>query len=112
MHYRTTPAVAASLLLAVIGLTRVSRLEAQATSAALSTASATRLQALTGLRAQRWAAASPVIHCGPAPLTERPGSAGELARPRVAPLEEAFLDASIVRRTFAAGTQPSPRLLR
>jgi hypothetical protein len=112
MHDRTLPTVAALLLLAVIGLTRPPRLEAQAASAVRTTTSATRLEALSAERAQRWSAAAPVLHCGPAPLTERPGWAGELARPHVTPLEEAFLDATIVKRTFAAGTQPVSRPFR
>jgi hypothetical protein len=110
MHYRRIAATAAPLLLAATGLTVPPRLEAQTTNS--SSASAIRLEALTGQRARQWAAAAPLIHCGPAPLTERPGSAAELARPHVAPLEEAFLDAAIVKRTFAAGTRPRPQLFR
>ena len=59
------------------------------------------LSALANYRAVRWASAAPVIHCAPAPLTERPGVEAELARPRVAPIEEAFADAQSVKRAIA-----------
>jgi hypothetical protein len=59
------------------------------------------LSALANYRAVRWASASPVIHCGPAPLTERPGVQSEMARPRVMPMEEAFADAQSVKRAIA-----------
>ena len=65
-------------------------------------ATAMQLAALSWQRAANWAGTAPVIHCGPAPLTERPGSAAELARPHVIPLEAAFLDAVTLRRTLAA----------
>jgi hypothetical protein len=55
---------------------------------------------LSNYRAVRWASASSVIHCAPAPLTERPGVQAELARPHVVPLEEAFADAQSVQRAM------------
>jgi hypothetical protein len=65
------------------------------------------MRILAADRAARWAAAAPVVHCSPAPLTERPQASGEFARPRVAPLEEAFLDAAMVKRTYASWTKSS-----
>jgi hypothetical protein len=59
------------------------------------------LAALSRYRVTRWANASPVIHCSPAPLTELPGARSEFARPHVIPLEEAFADAASVRRAVA-----------
>lgn len=112
MQYRIVPAVAAPVLLAVAGFTRPPVLPAQTASAARPIPAATRLEILTGERAARWAASAPVIRCAPAPLTEHPSSSGELARPRVAPLEEAFLDAATVKRTFAARVQPFNRPIR
>ena len=112
MHYRIVPAVTASLLLAIAGWSRPSPVLAQAASASRLPSVATRLGTLSRERAARWTATAPVILCAPAPLTERPGVAGELARPHVAPLEEAFLDAAIVKRTFAVGVEPLNRPLR
>jgi hypothetical protein len=63
---------------------------------------AVQLASLSRERAQHWAAATPAIRCAPAPLTERPTAAAEFARPRVLPLEAAFLDAATVKRTFIA----------
>jgi hypothetical protein len=110
MQYRIIPPAVGSVVLASAGFSRPAA--AQAASAAAAIPAAVRLEALARERAARWADAAPVIHCGPAPLTERPGSAGELARPHGAPLEEAFLDAAIVKRTFAGGTQPLHRPFR
>lgn len=42
-----------------------------------------------------------VLHCGPAPLTERPGIQWEFSRPQVAQLETAFAEAARVKRSFA-----------
>lgn len=47
------------------------------------------------------ASAPQVIHCGPAPLTERPGAHWELSRLRVAPLEAAFAEAGRAKRSVA-----------
>jgi hypothetical protein len=74
-------------------------LRAQAASAAPR---AVQLESLSRVRARHWAAMTPAIRCTPAPLTERPTAAAEFARPRVLPLEAAFLDAATVKRTFAA----------
>lgn len=112
MRYRIVPAVAAPILLAGAGLVRPPALKAQIASAAHSIPATTRLEVLTSERAARWAASAPVIHCAPAPLTERPGSAGELTRPHVAPLEEAFLDAATARRTYAVRVPPLDRPIR
>jgi hypothetical protein len=105
-------AVAAPILLAITGLTRPPVLEAQTASAARPIKVATKLETLSRERAARWTAATPVIQCAPAPLTERPGSAAELRRPQVAPLEQAFLDAATVKRTFALRLQPLGRPIR
>jgi hypothetical protein len=67
-----------------------------------STSLAEQLESLSRARVERWAAATPRIRCAPAPLTERPTAGAELARPRVVPLEAAFLDAVIVKRSVAA----------
>jgi hypothetical protein len=112
MQYRIFPAVTAPALLALVGLSGSPALHAQSLSASRPIPAATRLETLSKERAARWAAARSVIHCSPAPLTEQPGSAAALARPHVAPLEEAFLDAAIVRRTFAAGSEPLRRRAR
>jgi hypothetical protein len=79
MQYRIVPAVTAPLLFAIAGLSRPSPVLAQAASAPGLTSAMTHLGALSRERAARWAAARPVIH----------------------PLEEAFLDAAIAKRTFA-----------
>src|SRR5215210_5125835 len=88
-----------------VGVTAAGEVQAQARFAnqpASSTLSAPALlSALANYRAVRWASASPVIHCAPAPLTERPGVQSELARPAVVPIEEAFADAQSVKRAIA-----------
>jgi hypothetical protein len=112
MQYRIVPSVAAPVLLAVAGFVRPPALEAQTASAARPITVATRLETLSRERAARWTGAVRVIDCAPAPLTERPGSPGELARPHVVPLEEAFLDAATVKRTFAIRLQPLSRPIR
>src|SRR5687767_2059566 len=108
MQYRISPAVA-PVLLAIAGLTRPSALQAQAAAGARLVPAATRLGTLSRERAVRWAEAAPLIRCAPAPLTERPATAGEFARPHVAPLEEAFLDAAAVKRTFVVRVEPLKR---
>ncbi len=112
MQYRIVPAVAAPMLLVVAGFTHASALQAQTASAARLIPAMTRLEKLTGERAARWAASAPVIRCAPAPLIEHPNSASALARPHVAPLEEAFLDAATVKRTYAVRVQPLSRPIR
>jgi hypothetical protein len=110
MQNRIVPSMAA--LLAVAGFVHPPVLEAQTASAARPITVATRLERLSRERAARWTGAAPGIFCAPAPLTERPGSPGELARPHVVPLEEAFLDAATVKRTFAVRLQPLNRPIR
>jgi hypothetical protein len=112
MPYRVPRALAAPVLFAIAGFTRPSQLQAQAASVTRPINAATQLGALSRERAVRWAGARPVIHCSPAPLTERPGAAAEFARPQVTPLEEAFLDAAIVKRTYAAWVAPLNRPVR
>jgi hypothetical protein len=94
-------ALTAPIFLAVAGFGTPRALSAQTVSARPSPA-VLQLGALSRERAERWADARPEIHCSPAPLTERPAAAGEVGRPHVAPLEEAFLDAAVVKRTFAS----------
>jgi hypothetical protein len=93
-----------SVILGLAALTAGPPLEAQARSAPETTSmhpdASTLLSALAHYRAVRWASASPVIQCVPAPLTERPEAESELARPRVIPLEEAFADAQSVKRAI------------
>jgi hypothetical protein len=98
MQYRAIALVAA-LVLGIVGLAVPPALHAQAAAAAPR---AVQLEFLSRERARHWAATTPAIRCAPAPLTERPTAAAEFARPRVLPLEAAFLDAATVRRTFAA----------
>jgi hypothetical protein len=92
----------APVVLAITTLVHPSDLQGQAPAERAVSPTAARVGVLSWKRAIHWASAGPVIHCGPAPLTERPGAAAELARPRVAPLEAAFLDAATVKRTLAA----------
>jgi hypothetical protein len=112
MRCRIVAALATPILLAIVGFTRPPALEAQAASSRRPLTVAARLGALARERAARWAGAGPVIHCAPAPLTERPGSSAEFARPSVAPLEEAFLDAATVTRTYATSAEPLARRAR
>ena len=85
-------------------------LQAQGVEEERVSATALQVGASSRQRAQRWVRSAPVIHCAPAPLSERPGAAGELARPHIAPLEAAFLDALRAKRTLAARPHSSPRL--
>ena len=101
MQSRIKAALTAPILLALAGFATPRTLSAQTVSARPSPA-VLQLGALSRERAERWADATPAIHCSPAPLTERPAAAGEMGRPHVAPLEEAFLDAAVVKRTFAS----------
>jgi hypothetical protein len=73
-----------------------------AARAAAGPRTAERVAALALQRAATWKHSAPVIHCGPAPLVERPGAAAESARPHLAPLETAFLDAWRVKRSIAS----------
>jgi hypothetical protein len=110
MQYGSTTLIA-SFLLGVAGLSTARALHAQSSAATPAPATrAVRLASLSRERVRHWAATSPTIRCVPAPLTERPTASAEFARPRVVPLESAFLDAAIVKRTFAArvGRAPGP----
>ena len=99
-------ALAAPILLAFAAAVPSGPLQAQAASAR-PTPAVQQLGVLSRERAERWADAAPAIRCAPAPLTESPTAAGEAGRPHVAPLEEAFLDAAIVKRTFASRINPN-----
>ena len=93
-----------SAAVGLAGLAAAPALQAQARF--VSEPSQTRISAialgaaLSNYRAVRWASTSSVIHCAPAPLTERPGIQAEFARPHVVPLEEAFADAQSVQRAM------------
>lgn len=107
MHSRRFAVVVISGVLAVTSLAGIPSLHAQAAGSRFqadggSTLAVSRLAVLARDRAVRWARAERTIHCGPAPLTERPGVESEFARPRVTPLESAFADAARVKRSFAA----------
>lgn len=104
MQHRAIGLVA-SLVLGIAGLSGPRVLHGQAAPAAPR---AVQLESLSRERARQWAAMSPAIRCVPAPLTERPTAAAEFARPRVLPLEAAFLDAATVKRTFAIQGLPVP----
>jgi hypothetical protein len=106
MRYRFT-SLFASLLVGVAGLSTPRAVQAQSSAVAPAAARAVRLASLSQERVRHWAAATPTIRCAPAPLTERPTASSEFARPRVAPLEAAFLDAAIASRTFAFHTRGS-----
>jgi hypothetical protein len=106
MQHRTTVSFVLPGLITLAGITRPSVLPAQAQATTRPSDMTLQLGALARARAVRWAATTPRIHCAPAPLTERPGRAAELARPRVVPLEETFLDAARVKRTMARVTRP------
>jgi hypothetical protein len=101
MQIRSIVALAVPALVAAAGFTIPSLLHAQGATARRLSPTALELGALSRERSFQWVAAAPVIHCGPAPLTERPGLVEELARPRVAPLEATFFDAATARRTLA-----------
>jgi hypothetical protein len=104
MHYRTWTTIISSATIGLTGLTAPTRLHAQnrftAESSPFTVSAVSLLTALSNYRAVRWASAADVIHCSPAPLTERPGVQTEFARPGVVPLEEAFADAQSVKRAI------------
>jgi hypothetical protein len=95
--------------LTAAALVRPSELQAQAPAGPRVSVAAAHMGVLSRERTARWVRSAPVIHCSPAPLTERPGTAGELARPHVAPLEAAFFDSVTVKRTLAARSRSSRR---
>lgn len=102
MHYRSWATLISSGVIGLASLGSAPGLHAQTRFAAdpapprLSAASL--LGALSSYRTVRWASSTAVVHCSPAPLTERPGIQAEFARPHVVPLEEAFADAQSVKR--------------
>jgi hypothetical protein len=105
MHHDRLTTMISSAAIVVSGLAAAPAVQAQARFASEPTSShldaPALLSALANYRAVRWASASPVIHCVPAPLIERPGAHLELARPRVVPIEESFADAQSVKRAIA-----------
>lgn len=109
MQHPTAFAHALPVLAGLAGLIPTTVAQAQKAQAVPAHHLAVELSHRARMRAVRWAREAPVIHCGPAPLTERPGAARELARPRVVPLEEAFLDAATVKRTLARATPSADR---
>ena len=110
MHHRSLATIVSSGVIGLASLASAPRLHAQARFAAeaapLRLSAASLLGALSNYRAVRWASASSVIHCSPAPLTERPGVQAEFTRPHVVPLEEAFADAESVKRAIEYRTRP------
>jgi hypothetical protein len=109
MLSRSPVGYAFSIVLSLAGLTTPSLLQAQTEVALRPSPVAVELGRRSQSRVVRWAAVAPVIHCGPAPLTEQPGAAAEISRPRVLPLEEAFLDAAIVKRRVSQASAPAAR---
>lgn len=101
MQSEMKAALTAPILLVLAGFATPRTISAQAASVRPNPA-VLQLGVLSRERSERWADATPAIHCAPAPLTERPAAAGEASRPHVAPLEAAFLDAAVVKRTFAS----------
>lgn len=104
MHHRSLTAIISSGVIGLASLAAAPGLDAQArlaTDAGPPRLSAASLRsALANYRVVRWASAGRVIHCSPAPLTERPGVQTEFARPHIVPLEEAFADAQTVKRAI------------
>jgi hypothetical protein len=109
MQSRSPITCALPVVLSLAGLTTPSLLRAQTVVAPRPSPVATELGRRSQSRLLRWAAGAPVIHCGPAPLTERPAAAAEISRPRVVPLEEAFLDAAVAKRRVAQASAPAGR---
>jgi len=105
MHYRSFATLTSSAVIGLASLGGAPTLQAQARFAPQSSppglSPTSLLSALSRYRTVRWATAAHVIHCGPAPLTERPGIPAEYARPHIVPLEEAFADAQSVKRAVA-----------
>ena len=109
MQFQPTVVCALPVVLSISGLARPLVLSAQTQVTMRPSPVAAELDRRAEARAARWAAVAPLIHCGPAPLTERPGAAAENARLRVVPLEEAFLDAAIVKRRVLGRIAPAGR---
>lgn len=97
MPYRSLAVVAA--VLAVTSVVGTSSVHAQS-------APASRFHQDSNVRPSP---ASHVLHCGPAPLTERPGIQWEFSQPHVALLETAFADAARVKRSVATLRTNNPR---
>jgi len=100
MQHRARTLIA-PLMVGIAAIAAPAALPAQGAAVAPAVATA-QLEALSRERERRWLATRPTIECAPAPLTERPTASAEFARPRPVPLESAFLDATIVKRTVAA----------
>jgi len=104
MQYRSLATIISSGVIGLASLGGAPRLHAQARFAAessrLGLPPTSLLSALSQYRAVRWATSAAVVHCSPAPLTERPGVQAEYARPHVVPLEESFADAQSVKRSM------------
>ena len=98
MRFSLHGPILGSVLLSVMGFAVPTKLQAQAE----------RLDSLARARQLRWLQAAPVVHCGPAPLAERPTASAEFARGGGAPLESAFLDAMLVRRTLSLRVRSRP----
>ncbi len=92
-------------MMVALGMSRTAVLQAQSQAFRSADETAARLAIRSRERARKWNEATPVLHCAPAPLTERPGAWAAAGRPRLAPLEQAFLDAAIVRREISARSQ-------
>lgn len=105
MHHDRPTTIMSSVAVLLAGLTAAPAVQGQTRFASEPTSShlaaPALLSALANYRAVRWASTAPVIHCAPAPLTERPAAQSELARPHVVPMEEAFADAQSVKRAIA-----------
>jgi hypothetical protein len=110
MQYRSFAAVISSGVIGLASLAGTPTLHAQTRfaleSSRLELPPTSLLSALSQYRAVRWATSVHVIHCSPAPLTERPGVQAEYARPNVVPLEEAFADAQSVKRSMTYSARP------
>lgn len=108
MQHRSTTLITA-VLLGIAGLSALPAAQAQSSAATSAPGTgAVRLASLSQERVRHWAATNPTLRCAPAPLTERPTASAEFARPRVVPLESAFLDAAIVKRTLAVRDARAP----
>ena len=101
MQYRSWAIIISSGVFGLGSLTAAPGLHAQtrfiAEPSPLSLSATSLLTALSNYRRVRWDSSAGVLHCSPAPLTERPGVQAEFARPRVVPLEESFADAQSVK---------------
>lgn len=110
MQYRSLAVIISSGAIGLGCLMSVPGLQAQtrfpAASAPVVLSAGSLLTALSSYRSIRWASSARVLHCSPAPLTERPGVQAEFARPRVVPLEEAFADAQSVKRAMDYRARP------